>query len=109
MTIQKTTPLKVVFEIHSNMVHERKGKSQRTGNDYNIRTQEAWVQIGDAPYPQKTKITLGDGQTAYHPGNYELHDRSFSIGKYEAFQCEPFLIPLPAASVSPQQPVSKVG
>ena len=105
MPVQKTTPLKVVFEIHSTMVDERKGKSQRTGNDYTIRTQEAWVQIGDAPYPQKTKITLEEGQTAYQPGNYELHDRSFSIGKYEAFECKPFLVPLRAADQSGQSPV----
>jgi|GEM_PF-944247 len=99
MSIQKTTPLKVVFEIHSNHVHERKGKSQRTGNDYTIRTQEAWVQIGDAPYPQKTKIQLEDGQMPYQPGNYELHERSFNIGKYESFECQPVLVPLAAPAL----------
>ncbi|WP_193076136.1 single-stranded DNA-binding protein [Pseudomonas sp. FME51] len=88
--------MKLIFEIHSTFVNERTGKSARTGNDYKLREQEAWVQIGDAPYPQKTKVMLDEGQAAYAPGKYMLHERSFSIGKYDSLQCQPFLVPLAA-------------
>lgn len=85
--------MKLVIEIHSNFVQERSGKSSN-GREYKLREQEAWVQIGDAPYPQKTKIMLDEGQVPYMPGKYLLHERSFSIGKYDSLQCNPVLIPL---------------
>jgi len=85
--------LKLIFEIHSTFVNERTGKSAK-GRDYKLREQEAWVQIGDAPYPQKTKIMLDEGQAPYAVGKYQLHDRSFSIGQYDSLQCSPVLVPL---------------
>ena len=87
--------LKVIFEVHSTKVHERSGVSARTQKPYTLREQEAWVQIGDAPYPQRTKIMLHDGQIAYAVGKYELDDRSFSVGRFDAFQVDPVLVPLP--------------
>ena len=85
--------MKLIFEVHSTFINERTGKS-RSGNDYKMREQEAWVQIGEAPYPQKTKLMLDEGQAAYAPGKYQLHERSFSIGRYDSLECRPFLVPL---------------
>lgn len=95
--------MKLIFEIHSTFVNERSGKSAN-GRDYKLREQEAWVQIGDAPYPQKTKVMLDEGQEPYPVGKYSLHERSFSIGKYDSLQCSPFLVPL--AVPAQQQKVS---
>lgn len=88
--------MKLIFEIHSTFVDERSGKSKRTGNDYVMREQEAWVQMGDAPYPQKTKVMLDEGQSPYPVGKYQLHERSFSVGQYDRLECRPFLVPLAA-------------
>lgn len=93
---------KLIFEIHSSYVHERSGKSAK-GNDYKLREQEAWVQIGDAPYTQKTKVMLEDGQPPYQPGKYLLHERSFSIGRFDALEVRPFLVPV---AVQPAQKAS---
>lgn len=86
--------MKLIIEVHSTLVIERKGKSKRTGNDYTLREQEVWVQIGDAPYPQKSKVLLEEGQAPYQVGKYQLHERSFSIGQYDRLECSPFLVPL---------------
>ncbi len=95
--------LNVKVEIHDATVDERRGKSQRTGNDYVMRSQEAWVQIGNAPYPQKIKLRLEDGQSAYAVGNYQLHDRSFSVGKYGDLEVAPFLVPIQSTVQSVQK------
>jgi len=87
--------MKLIFEIHSTFVNERSGTAGN-GRPYKLREQEAWVQIGDAPYPQKTKVMLDEGQAPYAVGKYMLHERSFSIGKYDSLQCQPFLVPLVA-------------
>ena len=87
--------MKLIFEIHSTFVKERSGKSGQ-GREYKLREQEAWVQIGDAPYPRKTKVMLDEGQAAYPVGKYVLHERSFDIGKYDSLECRPFLVPLAA-------------
>ena len=85
--------MKIRFEIHSTYVNERTGKSAK-GRDYKLREQEAWVKIGDAPYPQKTKVMLDEGQAPYPTGEYQMHERSFSIGQYDRLECSPLLIPL---------------
>ena len=88
--------MKVIFEIHSEEVHEKSGISARTNKPYTLREQEAWVQIGEAPYPQRTKLMLPDGQVPYKKGKYKMHERSFKIGRFDAFQVEPILVPLVA-------------
>ncbi|MFA5678222.1 MAG: single-stranded DNA-binding protein [Pseudomonas sp.] len=93
--------MKLIYEIHSTFVHERSGKSAK-GRDYVIREQEAWIQIGDAPYPQKTKVMLEDGQAPYPVGKYQIHERSFSVGQYERTEFRAFLVPL-------APPVQKAG
>lgn len=87
--------MKLIFEIHSTFVNERSGKSGN-GRDYKLREQEAWVQIGDAPYPRRTKVMLQDGQVPYAVGKYALHESSFDIGKYDSLECRPVLVPLVA-------------
>lgn len=90
-----TRPLKVVFEIHDTQVHERSG-TDKNGKPWEIREQDAWVCIGDAPYPQRTRIRLEKGQPAYPKGNYQLREDSFFIGKFESFMCNPRLEPVAA-------------
>lgn len=93
-----TRPLKVVFEIHDTNVHERKGVSAN-GKPWHIREQDAWVTMGDAPYPQRTRVRLEDGQGAYQKGQYQLREDSFFIGKFESFMCNPRLEPVAAPAL----------
>ncbi|MCY1313715.1 Helix-destabilising protein [compost metagenome] len=51
--------------------------------------------IGEAPYPQRTRIRLEKGQVPYAKGNYQLREDSFFIGKFESFMCNPRLEPVP--------------
>ena len=92
-----TRPLKIVFEIHDTHVHERKGDSN--GKSWHIREQDAWVTIGDAPYPQRTRVRLEIGQPGYQKGQYQLREDSFFIGKFESFMCNPRLEPVAAPAL----------
>ncbi len=91
----KGNVMKLIIEVHSTFIHERSGTSAKQ-RPYTLREQEVWVQIGDAPYPQKSKVMLDEGQAPYAVGKYSLHERSFSIGQYDRLECRPFLIPLAA-------------
>lgn len=88
-----TRPLKIVFEIHETKIHERSGMSAQN-KPWKIREQDAWVTIGDAPYPQRTRVHLQEGQPAYAIGKYQLVEDSFFIGKFESFMVSPRLEPL---------------
>ncbi|MGX5219388.1 single-stranded DNA-binding protein [Pseudomonas segetis] len=88
--MSNTRPLKVVFEIHDTQVHERSGTSAQN-KPWKIREQDAWVTIGEAPYPQRTKIRVEEGQPGYAKGQYQLREDSFFIGKFESFMISPRL------------------
>lgn len=96
-------PLKVVFEIHDTQVHERSGTTAQ-GKPWKIREQDAWVTIGEQPYPQRTRIRIEDGQPGFAKGNYQLREDSFFVGKFESFMVSPRLEPL-----TPGKPLQAAG
>lgn len=95
----------VMIEIATQKVITRSGRSQRTGNNYSMREQEAFLHKPGQPYPDKIKITLGDDQPPYTNGNYDLEPDSFFPNKYGALDVRPIL--KPRAAEQQRSPVSK--
>ena len=74
------------IEVVDGKVETREGKIKsgpRAGEDYSIRTQEAYVHNGHA-YPQRFKLQLPSNVTGYMPGFYTLAPESFLVGDYES-------------------------
>lgn len=86
----------LVIEIESTELKVKTGTSARTGKPYQIREQTAYVHIPPAKYPQPIKVTLEDDAQPYPPGQYQLDDSSFFVGRYDDLQMRPRLIPAPA-------------
>lgn len=72
-----------IVEINQNdmKVKERSGVSAKTGKNYNIREQPAYISTGGI-YPVAFKINLEDGQPPYPAGKYTLHPSSVEVNGY---------------------------
>lgn len=81
------------IEVKSNEVNVRQGN--KNGNDWRIRTQDAWLftvsRSGQAnAYPEKISIQLENAngshsdQDAYPLGTYYLSDSSIYVGDFSA-------------------------
>lgn len=92
--------MSVKIEVHSDNVDVRSGTSAK-GRPYTIREQFAYVQLGNDPYPTKIKLNLKEGQLAYRPGHYVLHDSSFYVDQYSNLQVSVALVPAPAQQAKP--------
>ena len=71
-------------EIQNGEVHTKSGKiknGDRAGQDYSIRTQEAWMFNGHT-YPERFTLILPDSHAGYPPGLYELAPESFEVGEF---------------------------
>lgn len=86
----------IIIEIANQEVQNRSGVSKRTGNSYSINEQTAFLHKPGQPYPDKIRITLGDNQPAYAPGNYDLHADSFFVDRFGSLAVKPVLVPRPA-------------
>ena len=84
----------LIIEIESAEVKTRSGTSQR-GNEYTIRDQNALCFKPGSRYPDKIKINVPDGQSAYQPGRYQLHPDSFQVSRFGNLEVRPILSPLP--------------
>lgn len=74
---------KVIIE--SEVVRTRQGKSQRTGRDYSIRTQQALFDGSRLRGP--LELTLGDDQAPYPVGTYELDfEASVVLDRYGSLE-----------------------
>lgn len=89
----------IKIEIQSTDIDTRSGRSLRTGRDYTIRSQEAYLHTGKA-YPELIKINLDDKQAAYSPGLYTLSIESFYQGKFNSLAFKPVLVPLKDAKAA---------
>jgi hypothetical protein len=84
-----------MIEITSTEYTTRKGTSQRTGKEYSMNEQFAYMHRPNDPYPEKIKLTLDNGQAPYAAGNYDLHHSSFSVGRFGGIEVRPVLVPRP--------------
>ncbi|QLB14717.1 DNA-binding protein [Mannheimia granulomatis] len=62
-------------------IDERSGISQKTGKEWFIRTQEAYVDLA-GQFPVQVKIPLQKDQVPYGPGHYYVHPQSFKTSAY---------------------------
>ncbi|MDH3001575.1 DNA-binding protein [Chelonobacter oris] len=84
VTLNENYLLKVqVFE--SSKVEERSGVSQKTGKNWIIRTQEAYINLG-GQFPVQIKLRLQGEQLPYLAGFYYVHPQSFKVNAYHDLQ-----------------------
>lgn len=93
-------------EVESAKLNVKSGVSARTGKQYSIREQEAWVYCFDLEgnphkHPQKARLTLADDQLEpYAPGAYFVHPGSVYLdGKFNQLAIRVRLMPLEAYKV----------
>jgi len=81
-------------------VRKIEGTSVRTNKPYSFRTQEAYISTFDPktgkphPYPQRIEITLGDEQTPYAVGDYQLSPFSLYVDRNGRLNVSPRLEPV---------------
>jgi len=75
--------MNIMIEIESNEVAMKQGKAAKTGNDYCIRTQGAYLKLPHFKYPQALKITLPDDVPSYPVGAYTVDPESFWINEFK--------------------------
>ncbi|OOF69540.1 single-stranded DNA-binding protein [Rodentibacter caecimuris] len=62
-------------------VEERSGVSEKTGKNWYIRTQEAYIHLG-GQFPVQVKVPLAKDQVPYGSGDYYVHPQSFKTSAY---------------------------
>lgn len=83
------------IQIENTQLKTRNGVSARTQKPYEIREQRALMFRDGEQYPDKVKITIEDGQSAYAPGWYLLADSSFQVSRFDGIELRPVLVPAP--------------
>ncbi|MBN6078540.1 single-stranded DNA-binding protein [Aggregatibacter actinomycetemcomitans] len=81
MSEQNLNYLLKVTIFPTSKIDERSGISQKTGKDWLIRTQEAYIDLG-AQFPILLKLPLKKDQVPYAPGEYYVVRQSFKVGSY---------------------------
>lgn len=101
------------IEIVSSSVQTKEGKSKRTGNDYVIHLQEAYLHNGHA-YPDRFDLSpqvVDDKPVAYEPGFYTLAPGSIGVnrefGNLEINRYEMKLLRLPESDQGQYAPQVK--
>lgn len=68
-----------IIEILSDPIN-RRGVSKKSGNEYNIWFQEAFLHTAGSPYPEKFEFLVRDGLVLGR-GRYTVTDRCFFIDR----------------------------
>lgn len=79
------TNIRVEIKPSQETVDRRSGTSSKTGKEYSIIEQRAYVHLG-ADYPQQIKINLEEGQPPYRAGMYQLSLDSLDVGSFDRLQ-----------------------
>lgn len=80
-------------------IEERSGVSEKTGKEWHIRTQEAYVKLG-GEFPVQIKVRLEKDQVPYQPGFYVIHPASFKTSAYFDLQvADIILVPVEQADL----------
>lgn len=92
----------ITIEIQSAEVRVKSGTSARTGKPYSIREQEGYAHTFDRggkpnPYPVRFTVTLGDDQSPYPVGKYQLAPESIYTNRFNQLEISPVLRPMGAA------------
>lgn len=90
----------IKIEIENAQIATRSGTSERTGKPYIIREQQALLFRDGERYPERIKVNLDEGMSAYIPGIYVLSDASFSVSRFGALQVRPLLLSVKSQAAS---------
>lgn len=74
------------IEVTDGKIETREGtikSGPRAGQQYKIRTQEAYAHNGHA-YPARFKLSLPDDVAGYSPGFYTIAPDSFVVGDFDS-------------------------
>lgn len=88
----------VHIEIESVETKVRKGVSKVTQKPYEIREQAALMFKDGSRYPDKIKVNIPDGQSAYPVGKYVLHDDSYQVSRFGNPELRPVLVAVKATA-----------
>lgn len=69
------------IEIHDENVNVRTVNTQ-DGRNLTFRSQVAWLQQAQKPYPVEMVINLEEGQQPYQKGTYKVEDTTYYVGKF---------------------------
>lgn len=86
------------IEIESTEMKVRKGTGKVSGKPYEIREQAALMFKDGSRYPDKIKVNVPDGQSAYQPGRYVLHDDSYQVSRFGNPELRPVLVAVKASA-----------
>lgn len=70
------------IEIVSAETREQSGVSQKTGKNYHIRKQQAFVHLDGRKYPVEFVFNVPNDRQPYLPGFYSVDDISFFVDKF---------------------------
>lgn len=82
----------ITIEIENTKLETRSGVSSRTQKEYTIREQHALLFKDGERFPDKIKINIKDGASAYTPGVYALSDSSFYVSRFGGLEVSPVLV-----------------
>lgn len=90
----------ILIEVENAQIVTRSGVSERTQKPYTIREQQALMFREGERYPERIKVTLDEGMSAYPPGRYTLSDASYTVSRFGAIQVRPLLLRLAVEKAS---------
>lgn len=74
-------------EVKSAEVIIKSGKSKKTGQEYSIREQEMYVDLGQA-YPVRIVLGLGKEQGPFPVGRYVLDKTCFRVNNFSGLEVD---------------------
>jgi hypothetical protein len=81
-------------------VRRLQGVSKTTQKPYDLTFQTIYAHVADEngkplPFPEKTEVTLDNGQQAYTPGDYTLSPASLYVDRNGRLAVAPKLVAIP--------------
>ena len=86
--------MKIKLEIKSTKRFNNSGVSKRTGKDYSIDSQQAYLHVENKAYPVECSVNLEPNQDVYPIGYYDLTDDSIYVDRFNNLTLAPKLTPL---------------
>lgn len=77
--------------------------TNRAGNPMTLYSQNAYVWKEGHPYPEKVRVPLQQGQSAYEPGRYSLDPACFVAGRFGDLEINRYEVRLLPFAASAQQ------
>ena len=86
--------MKIKLEIKSTERFNKSGVSKRTGKEYSIDSQQAYLYQPNKSYPVECFVNLEEKQDVYPVGFYDLTDDSIYVDRFNNLTLGPKLVSL---------------